>query len=144
MAFPTGTVTTDNLDAATDSPASARADLLLTVQKLNDIIGSYDAADGIAALDSGGLVVNTKLPNSLISSSGSNLTLTPATEIVKLNNVLTLTPRTVAQLNALSGVTEGTLAYCSNGSAGAKCIAIHDGTNFKVLIAIGSTAIAAS
>ena len=137
MAFPTGTVTTDNLDAATDSPASARADLLLTVQKLNDIIGSYDAADGIAALDSGGLVVNTKLPNSLISSSGSNLTLSPATEIVKLNNVLELTPRTVAQLNALT-VAEGTIAYCSNGNAGAKCLAVYDGSNFKV-VALGAT-----
>jgi len=130
MAFPTGTVTEANLDAATDSPASARADLLLAIQKLNLMIGSYDAASGIAALDSGGLLVNTKLPNTLISSSGVNLTLTPNTAVVKLNNILELTPRTVAQLNALTGVL-GQVAFCSNGAAGADCIAFYNGSAWK-------------
>ena len=139
MAFPTGSVTEANLDAATDSPASARADLLLTVQKLNDIISSYDSADGIAALDSNGLIVNTKLPDSLQSSSGNNITMNPNTGVVKINNILELTPRTVAQLNALTGV-EGQIAYCSDGNSGAKCLAVYDGSNW-LRIALG-TAIA--
>lgn len=141
-AFPTGvTIVTTNVDAATDSPASARANIKSAFDQINGITASFDSASGIAALDASGLVTNTKLPNTLISSSGNNLTLTPATEIVKLNNVLELTPRTVAQLNALT-VAEGTLAYCSNGNAGAKCLAVYDGSNFKV-VALGST-IAAS
>ena len=133
MAFPTGSVTTDNLDEATDSPASARADLLLTVQKLNDIISSYDSADGIAALDSSGLIVNTKLPDALQSSSGNNITMNPNTGVVKINNILELTPRTVAQLNALTGV-EGQIAYCSNGNSGAKCLAVYDGSAWLRII----------
>lgn len=132
MAFPTGTVTEANLNAATDSPASAREDLLLTVQKLNLMIGSYDAADGIAALDSSGLIVNTKLPDALQSSSGNNITLNPNTTVVKVNNILELTPRTVAQLNALTGV-EGQIAYCSNGANGDKCLAVYNGTAWKVV-----------
>ena len=133
MAFPTGSVTTDNLNEATDSPADARADLLLTVQKLNDIISSYDSADGIAALDSSGLIVNTKLPDALQSSSGNNITMNPNTGVVKINNILELTPRTVAQLNALTGV-EGQIAYCSNGNAGAKCLAVYDGSAWLRII----------
>ena len=130
MAFPTGvTIPTDNLDAATDSPADARADLLSLTQNTNLIIGSYDSADGICALDSSGLVVATKLPDSLVSSSGNNLTLNPNTGVVKINNLIELTPRTVAQLNALTGV-EGQIAYCSDGNAGAKCLAVYDGTDW--------------
>ncbi len=136
MAFPTGSVTTDNLDASTDSPASAREDLLLAVQKLNDIISSYDSADGICALDTNGLVVNTKLPDTHISSSGNNLTLTPNTGVVKVNNLVELTPRTVAQLTALTGV-EGQVAYCSDGDGGSKCLAVYNGTDW-LRIALGT------
>lgn len=136
MAFPTGSVTTDNLDAATDSPASARADLLLAVQKLNDIISSYDSADGIAALDSSGLIVNTKLPDSLQSSSGNNITMNPNTGVVKVNNLIELTPRTVAQLEALTGV-EGQVAYVSNDTGG-KALAVYDGSAWKKLT-LGAT-----
>ena len=136
MAFPTGSVTTDNLDAATDSPADARADLLLTVQKLNDIISSYDSADGIAALDSSGLITNTKLPDSLQSSSGNNITMNPNTGVVKVNNLIELTPRTVAQLEALTGV-EGQVAYVSNDTGG-KALAVYDGSAWKKLT-LGAT-----
>jgi len=142
MAFPTGAVTTDNLDNVSDSPASARADLLLAVQKLNDIIASYDSADGIAALDSGGLIVNTKLPTALVSASG-NITLTPASKITKLSNILELTPQTVTQLNAQSGLVEGQVAYCSNGAAGSKCLAVYNGSAWK-RVDISATTIAAS
>ena len=116
MAFPTGAVTTDNLDAVTDSPASARADLLLAVQKLNDIIASYDSASGIAALDSGGRIVNTKLPAALVSSSG-NITLTPTTNIVKVNNFIELTPVAFASLPASPVI--GQVAYLTTDSLSA-------------------------
>lgn len=37
MTFPTASISTLNLDASTDSPASARSDLLTTVQQLNSL-----------------------------------------------------------------------------------------------------------
>ena len=82
MAFPTGvTIPVGNLDAATDSPASARADIKSAFDDLQLIVDSYDGASGIAALDSGGLIANNKLPNSLISSASANLTLNPDTGV---------------------------------------------------------------
>lgn len=137
-AFPTGvTIGTTNVDAATDSPASARADIKSAFDQINGITDSFDSASGIAALDSSGLIVNTKLPDTLVSSSGNNLTITPNTNVLKVNNIVELTPRTVAQLNALTGV-EGQIAYCSDGNAGAKCLAVYDGSNWKV-VAFGAT-----
>jgi len=48
--------------------------------------------------------------------------------------------RTVTELNNFDGDyrKEGSVAYCTNGNAGAKCLAVYDGTNWKV-VALGST-----
>lgn len=139
MAFPTGAVTTDNLDAVTDSPASARADLLLAVQKLNDIIASYDSASGIAALDSGGRIVNTKLPAALVSSSG-NITLTATTNIVKVNNFIELTP--VAFANLPGSPVIGQVAYLTtDGASATKNLPIYyNGTAWKYFSDDGAVA----
>tara|TARA_R110000737_G_scaffold329103_1_gene344061 strand:+ start:758 stop:1180 length:423 start_codon:yes stop_codon:yes gene_type:complete len=138
MAFPTGvTVPTTNLATAADSPASARADLLSLTQNTNLIIGSYDSASGICALDASGLVVNTKLPDSLQSSSGNNLTLNPNTGVVRINNLIQLNPRTKAQLLALTGV-EGQVSFCSDGDGGAPCLAVYQGTVWKVAALTGT------
>lgn len=45
---------------------------------------------------------------------------------------------TVTQANALTDKTEGMLVYVSNGNAGAKCLAVYDGANWKV-VALGAT-----
>ena len=116
MAFPTGSVPTDNLDNVSDSPASAREDLLLAVQKLNDIIASYDSADGIAALDSGGQIVNTKLPAALVSASG-NVTITPASNILKVANFVELTP--VAYASLPGSPVNGQIAFLTTDGASA-------------------------
>ena len=137
-AFPSsGTVDTQYLDSATDSPADARSSIKDGLDLVQDIIDSYDSASGIAALDAGGKIVNTKLPNSLTSSSGSNLTLTPDTNVVKINNIIELTPRTTAQLELLTGVT-GQISYCSDGDAGIPCLAVYNGSDWKV-VSLGST-----
>jgi len=129
-AFPSGTsLTTDHLDNATDSPASARTEIKAGVDATQDIIDSYDQADGIAALDSTGKLANTKLPDTLISSTSQNLTLSPDSAVVKINNIIGLEPRTVAQLTALTGV-EGQVAYCSDGDGGNKCLAVYNGTDW--------------
>jgi hypothetical protein len=130
MAFPTGSVPTDNLDNVSDSPASAREDLLLAVQKLNDIIASYDSADGIAALDSGGQIVNTKLPAALVSASG-NVTITPASNILKVANFVELTP--VAYASLPGSPVNGQIAFLTtDGASATKNKPIyHNGTDWK-------------
>lgn len=133
MAFPTGvTIPVSNVNDATDNPGDARADIKTTFDYIQDIVDSYDSASGIAALDAGGKLANTKLPDTIVSSAGTNLTLDPNTDIVKINNILELTPVTVATLTGLTGV-EGQVAYCENGDSGSPCIAVYTGSNWKVV-----------
>jgi len=117
-AFPTSvTIATTNVDAAGDSPASARAEIKSAFDQLNSITASYDDASGIAALDASGLIVNTKLPNTLISSSGNNLTLDPHTSMVKIQNFFNLVPVAYGSLPASEAA--GDVAFLTNDGAGA-------------------------
>ena len=135
MAFPTASVTTTNLDAGTDDPSLARADLLDAVQKLNTIIAEGGAANGVALLNGSTKLSSTQMPAS-ITATGVQV-INPSSGVVHLQDILRLTSKTVAQLTALSP-NEGDIAYCSNGNAGAKTMAIYDGTNWKV-VALGAT-----
>jgi len=135
MAFPTASVTTTNLDAGTDDPSLARADLLDGVQKLNTIISEGGAANGVALLDSSAKLSANQMPTT-ITATGVQV-LNPSSGVVHIQDVLRLTSKTVAELTALSP-NEGDIAYCSNGNAGAKTMAIYDGTNWKV-VALGAT-----
>lgn len=119
-------VTTDHLNSATDDPSQARTEIYNAFLELQAVINGRNTANGVAGLDSSGLVPNTILPNTLISSATQNLTITPATGLVTINNTLTLTPRTVAQLEAITPVA-GQIAYCSDGAAGAACLAVSKG-----------------
>lgn len=56
MAWPSGTVPTTNLDAGTDSPASARADLKQAVEAVNIMVGARGQPDGIPSTDASGKV----------------------------------------------------------------------------------------
>ena len=60
-AFPSGSVPTDNLNQSTDKPKDARADLFTMAEKVNDIINSYDANNGICGLTASGKVDSSKL-----------------------------------------------------------------------------------
>lgn len=135
MAFPTASVTTTNLDAGTDDPSLARADLLDGVQKLNTIISEGGAANGVALLDASAKLSANQMPTT-ITATGVQV-FNPSSGVVHIQDVLRLTSKTVAQLTALSP-NEGDIAYCSNGNAGAKTMAIYDGTNWKV-VALGAT-----
>jgi len=135
MAFPTASVTTTNLDAGTDDPSLARADLLDGVQKLNTIISEGGAANGVALLDSSAKLSANQMPTT-ITATGVQV-LNPSSGVVHIQDILRLTSKTVAELTALSP-NEGDIAYCSNGNAGAKTMAIYDGTNWKV-VALGAT-----
>ena len=61
MSFPSGSITISNLDQATDKPKDARVDLLDSIQKLNSVIASYNANNGICGLNSSGKVDSSKL-----------------------------------------------------------------------------------
>ena len=50
---------------------------------------------------------------------------------------------TVANLPTAKG-RKGALVYVSNGSTGSPCIAVSDGTNWKVLAAVTATTVSAT
>jgi len=131
-------VVTTNLDAGTDSPAAARPDIKTALDELKNVINGRNTADGVAGLDSGSKILATQIPDEINSSSGNPLTIDPATGKLKLEEILNLKPQTLAQLNARTDKAEGDVAYCSNGNAGSKTLAVYDGSNWKV-VALGAT-----
>ena len=137
MAFPTGTsIPTSNLDAGTDSPASARADILQTVQAVNDIIASENAASGVLVLTGSGKLPSSTIPTQITLASGVQV-INPVDGVVNIRDILRLQPNTVAELTGLTS-TAGDMAYCSNGAGGNKCLAFYDGTSWK-RVTVGAT-----
>lgn len=63
MTWPTDDLTTTHLDAGTDDPSQARAELLAAVQKIQAILTQRGAASGIAELDSSGLIPTNRIPD---------------------------------------------------------------------------------
>jgi hypothetical protein len=131
-------IVTTNLDAGTDSPAAARPDLKAALDELTLVIDGRAQANGVAPLNASAKILATYLPDELNSTSGTALTLDPATGKVNIEEIVNLAPQTLAQLNARTDKTEGDVAYCSNGNAGSKTLAVYDGTNWKV-VALGAT-----
>lgn len=139
MAWATSSnVITTNLDAGTDSPAAARPNIKAALDELVLVIDGRNTANGVAGLNASSKLSATQFPDEINSSSGNNLTLDPDTGKVAIEDILNLTPQTVAQLNARTDQAEGDVAYCSNGDAGSKCIAIYNGTDWKV-VSLGAT-----
>ena len=131
-AFPTGvTISVDNVNETTDSPASARADIKSAFDQLNSITASYDGASGIAALDSSGKIAKTKLPDTLESSSSANLTLDPDTSMVKIQNFINLNPVAFASLPA--SPVKGDIAFLTTDGAGStkNVPCYHNGTRWQ-------------
>jgi hypothetical protein len=137
MTWPTAQ-TTVHLDSDTDSIAAARAEIYSAVVAINDIIGSRGTASGVASLDSGSHIPASQLPTELTTAGSQDLTLTPGSARVAINNIINLEPRTVTQVNAITTPVTGDVAYVSNGSAGQPCLAVYNGTAWKV-VALGST-----
>ena len=140
MAWPTNSsnIDTQHLDAGTDSPASARANIKTALDELANVIDGRNQASGVAGLDASSKISATQIPDELNSTSATDLTLDPATGKINIEEILQLKPQTLAQLNARSDKEEGDLAYCSNGNSGSKCLAVYDGSNWKV-VALGAT-----
>jgi hypothetical protein len=137
MAFPTGTtIPTNNLDAGTDSPASARADLLAAVTAVNDIIASANAASGVLVLTGGAKLPSSTIPTQITLSTGVQV-INPVDGVVNIRDILRLQPNTVSELTALTS-TAGDVAYASNGAGGNPCVAFYNGTNW-VRVSVGAT-----
>lgn len=134
MAFPTGTtIPTSNLDAGTDSPASARADLLAAVEALNAIIASANGASGVLVLSGSGKLPSSTIPAQITLSTGVQV-INPTDGVVNIRDILRLQPTTVADLEALTSEA-GDVAYCSDGDGGDPCIAFYNGTDWVVITA---------
>lgn len=140
MAWPTNSsnIDTQHLDAGTDSPASARANIKTALDELANVIDGRNQASGVAGLDASSKISATQIPDELNSTSATDLTLDPATGKINIEEILQMKPQTLTQLNARSDKEEGDLAYCSNGNSGSKCLAVYDGSNWKV-VALGAT-----
>ena len=141
MTFPTLQVTTTNLDAGTDSPASARADLLDAVQKLNIIIDEKNTANGVLVLNGSAQVPGSNLPATIAPTTGV-LTLAPTTGRVKIEDVLRLEQLSTSTVESLSSLAAGDIVYTSDGDGGDPCLAVYNGTNW-LRVALG-TAISAT
>jgi hypothetical protein len=124
MAWPGSTISTNNLDDASDKPANARADLLSAVQAVNDIVDSRGVANGVASLDGSGHVPDAQIPDTISSDSGNDITLTPDSERVTIFYIASLQPRSVAQLANVTAIS-GDVSYCSNGDSGNACVAVY-------------------
>ena len=136
MTFPTTAVNTTNLDSNSDSPASARADILDAVQKLNTIIAEANTASGVCVLTGSGKIPSGAIPSQITLAAGVQV-INPVDGVVNIRDILRLQTNTVADLNALTSQA-GDVAYASNGAGGNPCLAFYDGTSWK-RISVGAT-----
>ena len=119
MAWPANAnnISTGNLDSGTDNPASARSDLKAALDEITNIINGRNQASGVAGLDSSSKIANTQLPDTIISSSSTALTITPNTGALNINSVIKLNPQTRAQLYARGDLADGMVGMASNGDS---------------------------
>lgn len=132
MTFPTSTIATANLDSAADNPSLARADLLQTVQSLNTIITEANGAGGVCVLDSSAQITTNRMPTT-IAVTGIQI-IQPTDHVVNIRDILRLTAQTKSDLDLVTGSVAGDIAYCTDGAAGAACLAVHDGVSFKRVV----------
>ena len=128
MTFPTSTISTTNLDSAADNPSSARADLLQAVQSLNSIISEANTAGGVVTLDSNSRVVTSAMPTT-IAVTGTQI-IQPSTGFVNIRDVLRLTAQPKSDIDLITGMVAGDIAYCTDGATGSPCLAVYNGTNW--------------
>tara|TARA_R100001443_G_C3289139_1_gene162371 strand:- start:212 stop:646 length:435 start_codon:yes stop_codon:yes gene_type:complete len=119
MAWPANAnnISTTNLDAGTDNPATARADLKAALDEITNLINGRNEASGVAGLDASSKITNTQLPDTIISSSSTDLTLTPNTGTVNINSVIQMNPQSRSALYARSDLADGMIAVASDGDS---------------------------
>ena len=118
----TSNISTSNLNDASDSPAAARTDLKNALDELTNVINGLGLAGGAA--------------NSGIQAT-ADLTLTPTSQVVKLQDVLNLAP---TALSSLPTGSKGDIAFITtdeDGDTQNKPI-YHNGTAWKYFATDGN------
>ena len=133
MAFPSGnSVTTTNLSAGTGNPATARNDIYVMAQYVNDIIASENTALGVVTLNGSAQISSSQVPSSLAPTG--ILTLAPTSGFVKLEDVLRMQVIVKADLLAYPDVTIGDLALAADDLAGTNAkLCMFNGTVWKIV-----------
>lgn len=130
-------VIVDNLNDATDDPSMARIDILNAFYELQAVINGRNTANGVCPLDTNSLVPAANLPDTLLSSTGNNLFLTPDSGRVAIQYIVNLPQKTVSEIAAIASPVVGDVVNCSNGDAGSPCLAVYNGTDW-LRIALGA------
>jgi hypothetical protein len=132
MTFPSTTVSTANLDSASDDPSLARADLLDAVQKLNTIISEANTANGVVVLNSTGKIPSSSIPGQIALPSGVQV-INPADGIVNIRDVLRMQQLTSVEVLALAAPQAGDIAFATDGDSTAPALCIYDGDDWRTL-----------
>tara|TARA_R110000796_G_scaffold70574_1_gene160422 strand:+ start:227 stop:649 length:423 start_codon:yes stop_codon:yes gene_type:complete len=128
MAFPTITISTQNLDSATADPSLARVDLLSAVVALNLMIEEANGGGGVALLNSAGKIDSGRMPNNFISDG--TMSLSPTNGIVSMATVLRMPTITVDIAYSLLGTQPGDVVMVEDGDAGSLCLAVYNGVDW--------------
>lgn len=114
MAWATaGNISTANLDAGSDNPANARADLKAALDELTIVSNNLGQTDGAAKIESTG-VISAGVTG--VATTSGDLTLDPYTDVVKIQNVINLNPVAYASLPASPSA--GDVAFLTTDGGG--------------------------
>jgi hypothetical protein len=131
MTFPIGvSVSENNLDSSSDSPSLARADLLLVVQYLNQLIASANLAQGVCVLDSSAQIASSQMPATIATAT---LTLNPTDRVVNIQNILRLTALPATDIEAIASPQIGDVAFSDDADSGDPAVCFYDGTDWRYL-----------
>tara|TARA_Y100000004_G_scaffold197273_1_gene270805 strand:- start:1622 stop:2044 length:423 start_codon:yes stop_codon:yes gene_type:complete len=131
-------ISTDNLNNAGDSPAAARSDLKDALDELTNVINGLNTAGGAAKLDAATTKV---IANSGIQAT-ADLTLTPTSEVVKVQNFINLAP--VAYANLPGSPAQGDVAFLTTDGAGTtkNQLVFYNGSAWKYVTDATTTVVA--
>ena len=115
MAWATaGNIVTTNLDEGTDHPALARPNLKSALDEIVVIANNLGVTEGAAKIEANGFV-STAVTG--VGTQTGNLTITSATDMIKVENFINLNPVAYASLPASPAA--GDVAFLTTDGAGA-------------------------
>ena len=91
MAWPTVNIDITHMDAGTDSPATARADIKQMADNVNGIKDARGSANGVAPLDGGSQVPAANLPITPANKGGTGQAVYGIGDVLYANSTTTLT-----------------------------------------------------
>ena len=118
-------ITTEHLNEATDSPASARAEIKTALDELTNVIDGLNTTGGAAKIDTDGKVI---VDTAKSTDSKTDITLHPGTGVVKIQDVINLNPVAYASLPASPA--KGDVAFLTTDEDGdaRNLLIVHNGS----------------